>query len=141
MINNKTEHETYGICQSVTYPRLKTVITGIREDGSHYSDGISVNLKYFKAEMIDKNEENIDEILYEASETLIQLENMTILDNDLILIVDSDDELDEVLNNPSSSLKELYVANDVLLNGKQKQLLDMKEIKLLSIPNYYYREL
>lgn len=40
--------EKKGICSSVTYPRLKTVISGLRVDGSKYSDGCVDTLLYFK---------------------------------------------------------------------------------------------
>jgi len=42
------------IAENVTYPRIKTVITGIRQDGTKYSDGISANLAYFKTDFIEK---------------------------------------------------------------------------------------
>lgn len=41
------------ICTGVTYPRLKTVITGIRPDGTKYSDGLPANLYYFKTDFIE----------------------------------------------------------------------------------------
>ena len=36
------------IAEEITYPRIKTVITGERQDGSKYSDGIPANLRYCK---------------------------------------------------------------------------------------------
>ncbi len=36
------------IAEDITYPRIKTVITGERQDGSKYSDGIPANLRYYK---------------------------------------------------------------------------------------------
>lgn len=36
------------IAEDITYPRMKTVITGARQDGSKYSDGIPANLRYYK---------------------------------------------------------------------------------------------
>lgn len=36
------------IAEEITYPRIKTVITGKRQDGGKYSDGISANLRYYK---------------------------------------------------------------------------------------------
>lgn len=40
------------ICSEVTYPRMKTVITGIRPDGTKYSDGLPANLYYFKTDFV-----------------------------------------------------------------------------------------
>lgn len=36
------------IAEEITYPRIKTIITGVRQDGSKYSDGIPANLRYYK---------------------------------------------------------------------------------------------
>ena len=36
------------IAEEITYPRIKTVLTGKRQDGSKYSDGIPANLRYYK---------------------------------------------------------------------------------------------
>lgn len=46
------------IAEQVTYPRIKTVITGIRPDGSKYSDGIPTNVRYFKTDFISKDKTN-----------------------------------------------------------------------------------
>lgn len=42
------------IAEDITYPRIKTVITGKRQDGSKYSDGIPANLRYYKIEHKEK---------------------------------------------------------------------------------------
>lgn len=42
------------IAEDITYPRMKTVITGRRQDGSKYSDGIPANLRYYKIEHKEK---------------------------------------------------------------------------------------
>ena len=72
------------ICTDVTYPRLKTVITGIRPDGTKYSDGIPANLIYYKTDFIkDSNNtdqakyclvEKVDELLCVSEDIFIQLE-------------------------------------------------------------------
>ena len=36
-----------GICRDITYQRVRTVITGKREDGSVYSQGIPAKVRYF----------------------------------------------------------------------------------------------
>lgn len=56
-----------GICENVTYPRLKTVITGKRTDGSKYSDGLPANLYYFKTDFI-KDEMNTEQAKYNLVE-------------------------------------------------------------------------
>ena len=72
------------ICTDVTYPRLKTVITGIRLDGTKYSDGIPANLIYYKTDFIkDSNNtdqakyclvEKVDELLCISEDIFVQLE-------------------------------------------------------------------
>ena len=72
------------ICTDVTYPRLKTVITGVRPDGTKYSDGIPANLIYYKTDFIkDSNNtdqakyclvEKVDELLCISEDIFIQLE-------------------------------------------------------------------
>jgi adenine-specific DNA-methyltransferase len=61
------------ICQNITYPRLKTVITGIRPDGSKYSDGIPANLYYFKTTFIEDhvNSEQVKYNLVEKVDSLL----------------------------------------------------------------------
>lgn len=50
----KADAGAEGIAEKVTYPRIKTVITGIRPDGTKYSDGIPANLRYFKTDFVEK---------------------------------------------------------------------------------------
>lgn len=40
------EYESLGVYQHVTKPRLTTIVTGIRRDGSHYSDGLQANVSF-----------------------------------------------------------------------------------------------
>ncbi|MFA7446396.1 MAG: site-specific DNA-methyltransferase [Flavobacteriaceae bacterium] len=45
------------ICEEVTYPRIKTVITGQRPDGTKYADKIPANVRYFKTDFVEKSED------------------------------------------------------------------------------------
>lgn len=54
------------IAEEVTYPRVKTIITGKREDHSIYSDGSPANLRYFKTAFVNKNA-TIDKLRRELS--------------------------------------------------------------------------
>lgn len=47
------------ICEDVTYQRIKTVMTGIRQDGSKYSEGIPSDLKYYRTDFIPKKNDNL----------------------------------------------------------------------------------
>ena len=59
--NGQADAGTEGIAEKVTYPpRIKTVITGIRPDGTKYSDGIPANLRYFKTDFVEKGKTTDD---------------------------------------------------------------------------------
>ena len=58
--NGQTDAGAEGIAEKVTYPRIKTVITGIRPDGTKYSDGIPANLRYFKTDFVEKGKTTDD---------------------------------------------------------------------------------
>ena len=58
--NGKADAGAEGIAEKVTYPRIKTVITGIRPDGTKYSDGIPANLRYFKTDFVEKGKTTDD---------------------------------------------------------------------------------
>ena len=92
------------ICTDVCYPRLKTVITGIRQDGSKYSDGIPANLYYFKTDFV-KDEKNRDQAKYSLVEKC----------NELLCILEDCYDLVESHNSwyeYSSPEKELFIFND-----------------------------
>lgn len=42
------EWEAEGVFQKVTWPRVETVVTGTRRDGSTYSDGLAENVEFFQ---------------------------------------------------------------------------------------------
>lgn len=47
--------ESEGIFEKVTRPRIETVLTGIRPDGSKYSDGYDQNVEFFRLTYEDEN--------------------------------------------------------------------------------------
>ncbi|MBR6252690.1 MAG: site-specific DNA-methyltransferase [Clostridia bacterium] len=61
-----------GICEEVTYPRLKTVITGKRQDGSKYSNGLKESLKYYKTDFVE-NSGTRDQLYYDLTEKCIPM--------------------------------------------------------------------
>ena len=72
------------ICYDVTYPRIKTVISGHRQDGSEYSGGIPANLMFYKTDFIMNSQdtdqakyslvEKVDELLCIIEETYVKKE-------------------------------------------------------------------
>ena len=92
------------ICTNVTYPRLKTVISGKRPDGTKYSDGLPANLYYFKTSFI-KDESNTEQAKYNLVERV-----------DALLCI-AENILDEKERNDYSSHfvngdKHLFIYND-----------------------------
>lgn len=47
------EWESRGVFEYVCRPRISTVVTGKRSDGSHYSDGLEVNVEMFDLTYLD----------------------------------------------------------------------------------------
>ena len=93
-----------GICENVTYPRLKTVITGNRSDGSRYSDGHQANLYYFKTDFI-KDEINTEQAKYNLVEKLDAL--LCITENVL-----DEKERNDYSSHFASGNKHLFIYND-----------------------------
>ena len=132
------------ICKKVTYPRLRTVISGIRGDGSRYSQGVSANLKYYKTDFVEKT---CDDEFYSISERLIkhiiemvQLQyGVNIEDNEYILLL-SDEDADELENSPEKleKCKGIYISSAVFLTVSQERLF--KNITITTIPDYYFEE-
>lgn len=71
------------IMTDVCYPRIKTVITGIRPDGTKYSDGIPANVQYFKTAFIE-DDPSKDQAKYNLVEHCNDL--LCILEDTFILI-------------------------------------------------------
>ena len=60
------------ICDGITYPRLKTVISGNRIDGSSYSKGLIGTLRFYRTEFVD-NKGTKDQIYYDLTEKCIPM--------------------------------------------------------------------
>ena len=129
---------TLGTCRKITYPRIKTVITGIREDGSKYSDGIPANLKYYRTDFVSKDEEFLSDALLKHIAEMIQLEHGIKLDGKQYIMVMSDEEADKLAAHWDEypEVKVLYVSKNVLLTTKQEQLF--KNVEICIIPDYYF---
>lgn len=154
------EFNLYGISQRVTYPRIKTVITGKRHDGTTYSNGIPANLKYYKTDFIPKNSNQnqssqnqttldptsgVNEItlcdkLQDHIRELVQLETHHNIDDDYYKMVLDDTVLSNLITNINKypNLKEIYISSTILLDSNQKQILESKNIKVSEIPDYYF---
>lgn len=126
------------ICENVTYPRVKTVITGKRVDNSEYSKGIPANLKYYRTDFVSKDEEYLSDALLEHIAEMVQLEHGVKIDGSKYLMILDDDQADEVLAHWEDypDVRALYVSRNVLFTTEQNALLANTEIHI--IPDYYF---
>lgn len=127
------------ICDNVTYPRIKIVITGKRADGSVYSDGIPANLKYYRTDFVARDEEFLSDALLEHIAEMIQLEHGVKIDGSQYLMVMNDVEADELQKyfDEYKGVKALYVSKNVLLTTQQLKTFDGVEIHI--IPDNYFK--
>lgn len=126
------------ICEEVTYQRLKTVITGKRQDGSTYSNGLPANLKYYKTDFVAKDSDEIYDDLLEHIEEMIQLQYGIKIDKQKYVIIMDDDEMDEFERNFAhyDNLQALFINQDVLITSSQEKLLD--NVNTYIIPDCYF---
>lgn len=132
------------ICESVTYPRIKTIITGKRLDGSVYSEGIPANIKCYKTDFINKISDNLEysignELLNHIAE-MVQLEYAVKLDGTNYILLMSDDEADILISNTDKldKAKGVYISTAVLLTSEQDKALSARGINIFIIPDYYF---
>lgn len=117
------------ICEEVTYQRLKNI-----------QDQLPHNLKYFKTELISKyvDDEIIFEKILKHIKELIELEHHIEIDNEKYIILDDEDKLETVLK----KIKKdgiLFIYDGVFLSRTDQRILDDKNIRIVDIPEYYYR--
>ena len=126
------------ICDKVTYPRVRTIITGIRPDGSKYSEGIPGNLKYFRTDFVSKDDEYLSDALLEHIREMIQLEHGVKIDGSQYLMVMSDEEADELQAHwgEYEGVKAIYASKEVLFTTEQNAIFAGVEIH--TIPDYYF---
>lgn len=132
-----TNNENH-ICEDVTYPRVKTVITGMRQDDSQYSDGIPANLKYYHTDFVSKDEEFLSDALLSHIAEMIQLEHGVKLDGKQYIMVLSDEDADRLAKNWQDypDVKALYISSDVLLTTEQNNLF--QHVAMYIIPDHYF---
>lgn len=126
------------ICETVTYPRIKTVITGQRSDGSAYSDGLPANVKYYRTDFVPLDDEYLSDTLLEHIREMIQLEHGVKIDGSQYLMVMSDEEADELQAHWSEyeGVKAIYTSKEVLFTTEQNAVFAGVEIH--TIPDYYF---
>ena len=126
-----------GICEKVTYERLKRVIA---------KENYAARLKYFKVDYVPIGEEGYwkrANKLLEYVRELVELENGLDFNNDQsVAILLKDDEVAPFIadKNRLKNCKTLYRGHNVMLNKKTKDALQKHGIAVKVIPDYYYPE-
>ena len=123
----------------MTYPRIRTVITGKRADGSVYSEGIPANVKYFRTDFVSKMEEDLSAALLSHIAEMVELEHGVKLDGRRYLLVLSDEEADELATHWEAypDVRALYVSREVLFTTEQTALFSGVEVHI--IPDSYFQ--
>lgn len=126
------------ICDDVIYPRIKTIIEGMRLDGSKYSDGLPSNLKYYRTDFVARDEEFLADALLGHIKEMIQLEHGVDIDDKQYIMILSDEEADELQKHwdEYGDVKALYISRKVLLTTEQDKLFENIEIHI--IPDDYF---
>ncbi|NLZ26935.1 MAG: site-specific DNA-methyltransferase [Chloroflexi bacterium] len=117
------------ICEEVTYQRLKNIQTDLPH-----------NLKYFKTDFIKKfnQDESISSRMMEHIKELIELENHIEIDGKKVIMLEREEQLTKVLESIQDGGK-LFIPSGFFLSQIDQAFLDKKDITVIEIPEYYFR--
>ena len=126
------------ICDEMTYPKCKTLLTGICPNGEKYSEKYNENLMLFCTDFVDKDSEELSDELLEHIAEMIELDHGIKVDNKKYVMILTDEGMDEFERNITSytDLKAVFVNQDILLSSTQQKLLD--SLSSYVIPDYYF---
>jgi len=126
-----------GICEKVTYERLKRVIA---------KEGYKARLKYFKIGYVPIEEkvylEYADELLKYIRE-LVELENGIDFGHDkTAAIVLTEKELEKFAEDEGKlkTCRSVYVGHNILIGSRIRRKIEGRGIQIRMIPQYYYSE-
>lgn len=128
-------YQSLGICRSVTYPRVSTVITGVRTDGTPYSDGLPANLKYFKCDWTPRKSE--DDLLSNALclhiREMIELQNGIEIDNVRnVLVLNKADFHKYVMDDGvCAQIENIWVNQNIIFNSEEMGRLNALGFKYI----------
>lgn len=140
--NIRIESQKYYDKTKVEYKNDKVTVYGIKIN--EIQNGIPANLKYYKTKFVKKSSDSLDycvgDNLLNYITELVQLEYAVKLDGTNYILLLSDEEADSVIAD-GDKLKEckgLFISSSVLLTGKQQKKLADMDIKVFTIPDYYF---
>lgn len=123
------------ICENVTYERLKTVITGIKKDGSVYSNGISSNLKYYTTDWTPRKPEDylLSNILLLHIKEMIELQNAIEIDNEKNVIIFNKDDFKQYISKEENynKINHMWVNQNIVFTAEELQKLNRKGFKYI----------
>ena len=127
-----------GICENITYERLKKVIFGYANRSGKHIDGIPANLKYYRTDFVARDEEYLSDALLEHIAEMVQLEHGVRIDGQHYIMVMSDEEADALEQNWNNytDVQAMYISKNVLFTSSQVSLF--KETAQFIIPDYYF---
>ena len=112
------------ICEEVTYKRL----SNIQEELPH-------NLKYFKTQFIDKDDEDLEYALLNNVKTLIELEHaIDLKESDKTVAF----TLSEIRNLDLTGIKTVYVRQHSHALMEKEDRLRYEGVELVDVPEYYF---
>jgi len=128
------------ICENITFKRINNVINGYKS-----KKGIPANLKYYRTSFVPRintDEENLSMNLMLNIKNLIQLENGIEIDDKIVKIILSEEEIDHFTINEKAlnECEKLYISSDILLTSKQNKVFNDYNIELFVIPEYYFED-
>lgn len=123
------------ICTDVTYPRIMTVITGKRKDGSIYSNGIPANLKYFKCDWTPRKPQEylLSNALCLHIREMIELQHGIEIDNVRnVLILNKIDFNKYVMNETIySQIENIWVNQNIIFSSLEMEKLNTLNFKYI----------
>ena len=141
-VDNINNYEEYGICKSVTYPRIKSLLTGKTAKGNDLSFKYDANLIYYRIELVNKSDEElIRKSIMDNINNLIQLDNDFAIDNQTLKVILNEEEIDNfTASGELKECKQLYVSSSILLTSEQIEIIRNNNITLNYIPDCYFKE-
>lgn len=129
-----------GICEEITYNRLKQCIIGNKN-----IEALHGNLKYYKTSYVPRintDEENLSKNLMVNIKNLIQLENGIEIDDKIVRVILTEEDIDKFTTNEKelNECEKLYISSDILLTSKQNKIFNDYNIELFIIPEYYFED-
>jgi len=124
------------ICENITYPRLKNIVSKLSSNLRHYKVGFVPTSGRFYLEYAHE--------LIEHMKDLIEFKYSFVADNNSkYLIILEDEILDQFIHNIESNqqVEKVFIGINVLLSSEYKKKMLDKGIDLFVVPDYYYSDL